>query len=117
MKCVPYSMYTTSKAQTVGARKKWRATTSQVTATVMGTMSHAVTVPVQLDTASIAWRAPRNPGPPARGVAFTGGAGGGGADLREGRTRGSAGRCIEQPGDGACPGPAARWASPRSSYF
>ena len=30
----------------VGARKKWRATTSQVTAMVMGMMSHAMGRPV-----------------------------------------------------------------------
>ena len=37
----------------VGARKKWRATTSQVTAMVIGMMSQAVTTPVHCDTRSI----------------------------------------------------------------
>src|SRR5688572_9254359 len=53
MKCVPYSMYVTSKAQMVGARKKWRATTSQVTAMVIGMIIHAVIRPDQSATLSI----------------------------------------------------------------
>src|ERR671924_302498 len=54
MKCVPYSMYVTSKAQIVGARKKWRATTSQETAIVIGMMSQAVARPDQSAILSIA---------------------------------------------------------------
>jgi hypothetical protein len=38
-------MYVTSNAQIVGARKKCRATTSHVTARVIGTISQAVTMP------------------------------------------------------------------------
>src|SRR5262245_5453145 len=45
----------------VGARKKWRDTTSQVTATVIGMMSQAVMIPVQSANHSIHSTVLRNP--------------------------------------------------------
>src|SRR5262245_51875348 len=47
----------------VGARKKWRATTSQVTESVMGTISQAVTIPVQSASRSSALTTARKRGP------------------------------------------------------
>src|SRR4029453_13292580 len=55
----------------VGAWKKWRAATSQLTATVIGMISHAVTMPVQLAIRSSVSTVARKRGPTRAGVGST----------------------------------------------